>query len=65
MDKRVTTSTGRRAIAMQGIPSVVAVPKFLTPKEIENIKEMKYDIPDLSWEDAIREIIVDSRKKKK
>lgn len=49
---------------MEGIPSVVAIPKFLTPKEIEQIKDLKADIPELTWEQAICEIVNDSRKGK-
>lgn len=65
MPDKVVGNAGRRAVAMAGIPSVVAVPKFLTPGEIVKVKDMKSDIPELSWEEAIIEVVKDSRVRKR
>lgn len=56
---------GRRAQAMTGIPPTVAIPKFLSPKEIESVKELKQDRPELSWDQAVQEVVLSSVKKKK
>lgn len=49
---------------MDGVPTTVRMPKFLTPADIERVKELKSDIPELTWVEAINEVILDERKQR-
>lgn len=53
---------GRRATLRSGLPSTLALPKFITTDEIEAIRQLKVERPDLPWEDCLRRVIEASKK---
>ena len=51
----------RRSGVRSGIPSNIALPKFLTPPEIKLITEIKQNDPDLDWETIVESVITGSQ----
>lgn len=47
----------RRSGVRSGIPSNIALPKFLTPPEIKRITELKETCPDRDWEEIVDSVI--------
>jgi hypothetical protein len=47
----------RRSGVRSGIPSNIALPKFLTPPEIKMITELKDRYPDKEWEEIVDTVI--------
>lgn len=51
----------RRNGVRSGIPSNIALPKFLTPPEIKQITELKSRYPERDWEEVVDNVIKGSQ----
>lgn len=57
---KTKTKSIRRRTYMQNLPRIAAIPKFLLPREILAVKELKDASPELSWEQCVESIVYDS-----
>jgi hypothetical protein len=51
---------GRRDVVRGGIPPRIAIPKFMEPKEIAEVRSRKLRRPACTWPVLIREVIAES-----